>query len=134
MDKTLIQAGELWHRIVIETVTSNTRNRHGEYVNTWASPVPSGAFSPTQFDNTQFATGSAYKVWARVEQLGFKAIEMARQAGLMSTHRVTVRYNPLINERCRIKFNGKIYTINQIDDVENLNVKMILNCAEFVQA
>jgi SPP1 family predicted phage head-tail adaptor len=107
-----IDAGEMRHRVTVTVVTTKTRNAYGEVISTWASPTASDITAPLT-------------VWAKVEQLQGKALEIAHQTGLKSTYRFTFRYCASITEKTLLTWNGQRYTIDSLNNIEGRNIKLV---------
>lgn len=76
-------------------------------------------------DYATVATGKA-----KIETLLGKELEQARILAPQATTRVTMRYNSVIDELCRIYFGTRIFEVGYINNVEQRNKKLILMCSE----
>lgn len=105
-----ITIGKLRHRIEIQSSVS-TRGQAGSSVPQWIT----------------YAT-----VWAAVEPLRGKALEVARQVVSTATHTVTARYNGRINPRQRILFGQRLFEINTAANPEERGRWTQMICTEVI--
>jgi len=71
-------------------------------------------------------------VWASVEPLKGREFFAAQKENSETTVRITIRYRSGISPDMRIKFDGKIYEINAIIDVEERHIELQLMCKELL--
>jgi len=82
-------------------------------------------FGQQATDYQEYAT-----VWASVETLTGRELEMARQISATATLKVTVRYHADLTETDRIEFSKRIFEIVAMDNPEQRNELLYLQCSE----
>lgn len=105
------QPGELIHSVEIQTFTSTGRDAHGQPTGTWATVATR---------------------YARIEGLGGRAVEAARQLVNTATHRVAMRYTPHLTRSARIKFGSRILAVGYVENVDERNVWHLATCTEAI--
>jgi len=118
-DSVHIAAGELRQQVSVVLPVAPMQNAFGEYSDTDTSPAPGV---------------NQFTVWAKVEQLTGKAMELARQAGLKSQYRFVLRYDPRINEKCRLLFDGRRYTIDRLDNMIFRNIRLEIYASDYLES
>lgn len=106
-----MRAGNLRRRIVLQSATE-TRASDGGVVRTWSA----------------YAT-----VWASVEPLTGREYQNAAQQVSEVSHKVRLRYVPgatRVKSQHRILYNGRIFQIVSVANVEERNREMELMCKE----
>ncbi len=70
------------------------------------------------------------EVWAGFRNLSGAEKQSSSHGGQAAVARteITIRFHPDINERMRIRYDGKRYNIRHINDWNNQGWKMILTC------
>ena len=68
--------------------------------------------------------------WARLEPLSGRELEYARQVVADATHKVTMLYTDEITTKNRLNYDGRIFSIEAIQDKEERRVEMTLICIE----
>jgi SPP1 family predicted phage head-tail adaptor len=92
-----MKAGELKRHVTIEKL-DGTRDGFGQEIPSWVS----------------FAAG----IWCKIEPLTGREIFNAQQVQAEVTHRITMRYLSGVVAKMRINWNGRIFDIHS---VRNLN-------------
>lgn len=103
-----VTAGTYDRRVAIET-SSQTQTTSGEPVLTWVTHV---------------------SAWASIRPIsGLERID-ADQTTASATHRVEMRYQAGVTEKMRVAFDGRIFGIESILNVQEANKVLILKCRE----
>ena len=105
-----MRAGKLRHRITIEQNTP-TRDALGAEVDSWSS----------------FAVR-----WAAVEPLGGREFWDARRVNAERRVRFRLRYVVGVTPEMRVSFDGRVFDIQAVIDVEERNRELQLVCEEQV--
>lgn len=105
-----MRAGTLRHVVEVQTKTI-TQNTIGEGIETWAT---------------------SYTRRCSVEQLSGNEAMVAAQVTAGATHKVTMRHDKGLTTANRLKFKGRYFDINAINNVDEMNHEMILICKESV--
>lgn len=76
-----------------------------------------------------------WQVWtpgwpARVTPLAGRERFAAQQVNAETTHTVEIRYLAGLRSTDRIRFNGRILTIDGVQDIDELNLEMHVACTE----
>jgi SPP1 family predicted phage head-tail adaptor len=103
-----MHAGELRHRIEIQENTP-AKNSLGEDVDTWTT---------------------VNKRWAKVEPLTGRELQVQVQISADVTHRVTMRFYEGLTAKHRIRFNGRIFAINAVLNIEERDRETRVMCFE----
>jgi SPP1 family predicted phage head-tail adaptor len=98
--------GALRSRIIIEE-KSIANNGFGGHSETWSA----------------LAT-----VWAKVEHLSGRELQMAQQVAPEITYEMTIRYRSDINTNYRIYYAGQYFNIRDIKDLDNMHWWLFLKC------
>lgn len=107
-----MKIGDLRHRISIEKMI---KVKDGM-----------GGFKPSTY--TAFAT-----VWAFVQPLQSKTDKEAYQSQQIQaklSHKITIRYLQGVTPDMRVNYQGRVFNIQSIVNVDERNREMILNCVE----
>lgn len=104
-----MQAGQLRHRITIQQRTASVA--HGEQSTSW----------------TDFVSA-----WAAVQPLTGTEALVGRQENAAVSHRVVVRYQPGITPSMRVSFNGRLFDIQSVINIDERNRELHLMCLEQV--
>lgn len=115
MTQVRIKAGELRHRIQIQTFTES-QNASGETIRLW--PPSGGTSTPT---------------WASVAPLQGVEKLAAMQVNASATHQVKMRYHEGLNAANRIVFNNRIFDINSVLDTLERRIEHVCVCQELAQ-
>lgn len=101
-------AGDFIHRISIQSPVKN-QNGRGDNLQTWE----------------QVGT-----VWAAIEPYRGDRIQLTQAFTVtsLSTHKIIIRYNPLLTALCRIGYQGLYYSINYISDPGNQHIEQRILC------
>lgn len=85
----------------------------------------------------QDATGQQVKVWntvatvfAAIESLTGREIEAAQASNYEVTHKVTIRYEPIVDVKMRVLLGNRIFAISSITDFEERHHMLTLYCKE----
>jgi len=103
-----MRSGELRHRIELLVDAS--------------TPDGMGGFTGGM---TTFAT-----VWAAVEPLRGRAFMEAKAAQSEVSHRVRVRYTDGITAAMKVRFEGRLFSIDAVLDINERNRELHLMCVE----
>lgn len=103
-----INAGEYRHIIIFQELT-NKRNAYGEIEKEWED---------------------VYKTKAAIYPLSSRELFQAGVISNETTHKIYLRYLPLIKNDMRIKFNDRYFRIISIIDFEERNKELQLLCRE----
>jgi SPP1 family predicted phage head-tail adaptor len=98
--------GILRSRIIIEK-KAFTDNGFGGYTETWST----------------LAT-----VWAKVEHLSGRELQMAQQVSPNINYEMTIRYRSDVTTDQRINYGGKYFNIRDVKDLDNMHQWMFLKC------
>lgn len=105
-----LQAGTLRHRIDIEAPAVSIRPASGAVPKAW---VP-------------FAANLA----AAVQPLAGREVFAAEGLNAQATFKITLRYQPGITQKMRVKFGARTFDIVSVANVEERNRVTELNCRE----
>ena len=103
-----MRAGRLRHRVTLQRKVV-TRDAYGGEVITW----------------TDVAT-----VWAAVEPLRGRELEAAAQAGAELSARIVMRYRSDVVPEWRVAWDGHVYDIEAVVDVDGRHRTLELRCRE----
>lgn len=103
-----INAGEYRHIIIFQELT-NKRNAYGEIEKEWED---------------------VYKTKVAIYPLSSRELFQAGVISNETTHKIYLRYSPLIKNDMRIKFNDRYFSIISIIDFEERNKELQLLCRE----
>lgn len=111
----MIRAGRLNRTIIVEAL-SQLKDAHGGLVDTWL-PVP-------------FGTATDGKVRAAVVHLSGKEKRLQSKDGTITeaVSEFTIRYKAVINTTMRIKYDGNVYNIKHINDLNGAHRIQIITC------
>jgi SPP1 family predicted phage head-tail adaptor len=70
----------------------------------------------------------ANDVAAKVTQLAGLELIRAHQVAAEVTHEIRIRYRPGMTTRHSIKYDGKTFDINNVNDIEGQHKELILLC------
>lgn len=68
--------------------------------------------------------------WASIEPLNAREAILAASNGLEVTHKVILRYTPLLSAADQIEFQGRTFDISSMMNIEEANVELQLLCHE----
>ena len=105
-----MDAGLMRHKITVQKL-SQTQNEFGEVEQSWVTVVAARA-SINAFSERDFLAGMSEQVEA--------------------THKVTIRYDKLVDRTMRIEFGSRHFSILHIRDPWEKHQEMILTCKELV--
>lgn len=71
-----------------------------------------------------------YRLYGQFKALHGRDYELARQMGSEKTIKFIIPFGPKIDETMRIKFQGKIYDIENIDNIGMLNEEVEIRAKE----
>ncbi len=73
-------------------------------------------------------------VWAEIipQRTGGGEAVFAEQIEAASTHRITLRYRSGITPDMRIQYDGRVFNIRQITNVEQANILLVIEAEEGV--
>jgi len=103
-----MQIGKLRHYVDLQS-SSDVPNDVGEIEKDWST----------------FAS-----VWASIEPLSGRELLQYQQLNAELSHRIVIRYNSSINNKCRVVFDSRIFDINVVKNLEERNVHQELLCKE----
>lgn len=106
-----INAGEYRHIVIFQEL-SNKRNAYGEIEKEWKD---------------------VYKTKAAIYPLSSREIFQAGVISNETSHKIYLRYSPLIKNDMRIKFNNRYFSIISIINFEEKNRELQLLCKEIVE-
>jgi SPP1 family predicted phage head-tail adaptor len=98
--------GDLRSKIIIEEATY-TDNGFGGKITTW----------------TTLAT-----VWAKVEHLSGRELQIAQQISPNILYEITIRYRSEMSTQYRIYYSGQYFNIRDIKDLNNMHKWLFLKC------
>ncbi|MFA5715840.1 MAG: phage head closure protein [Candidatus Paceibacterota bacterium] len=98
--------GDLRSRIIIEEATY-TDNGFGGKITTW----------------TTLAT-----VWAKVEHLSGRELQIAQLISPNILYEITIRYRSDMSTQYRIYYSGQYFNIRDIKDLDNMHKWLYLKC------
>lgn len=105
-----MRAGQLRHLITIEDATES-QDEYGEPDLTWS----------------MYTTA-----WAKVEPLSSRETVEARSVYQERTHRITMRHQDGITPNMRVNWDGRLFDIEGVRNVEERNRMLELNVKEVV--
>mgnify|MGYP001229594055 CR=1 FL=1 len=105
-----MKIGELRHQVKLQNVAT-AQNDYGE-------PVA--------------GYGTYATVWAAVEPLQGRELEIARQISTEITHKVTIRHRDDVAQTDRIGFGNRMFEIISIINPQERDRMLILTCKEVV--
>jgi SPP1 family predicted phage head-tail adaptor len=108
-----ISDGLLRHRIAIEAGT-RTPDAGGGTSNPWAAPT------------------TVAEVWAAIQPLQGDERLRAQQLQSRVTHKIVLRYRPDIRTSHRVNFNGRIFNIRSVINLDERSRWLELMCEEGV--
>lgn len=68
--------------------------------------------------------------WAKIEQNGGSEISDNNQVQAKQSTKIVMRYFDNLTEKNRISYNGKLYEIKSVSDVDTGHYMTIANCEE----
>lgn len=68
------------------------------------------------------------RAWARVEELSGTELVHAQQKKPNSTHEVGLRYVANLDTTMKIRHNGKLFNIENIDDIDGRHIELVILC------
>jgi SPP1 family predicted phage head-tail adaptor len=101
-----LSAGDLRSRIIIEK-KAFTDNGFGGHSETWST----------------LAT-----VWAKVEHLSGRELQLAQQVSPDILYEITIRYRPDVTTNHRINYSGQYFNIRDVKDLDNMHKWLFLKC------
>lgn len=108
-----IAAGKLRHKVVVETSTSSREATYGDVQHTWSAlDAPNG------------------EVWANVKPLSGNERWIANAVTPEVTHRITMRYNPRVAPKDRIKYGTRTFGILSVLNIDERNEMIELMAVE----
>jgi len=105
-----MQIGKLRHKVELQSV-HRTKNGYMDDIDNW----------------TTFATQ-----WASIEPIRGTQALIAQQIEAEMTHRLIIRYNASMTADCRVKTDGRIFTIVSVRDIDERRRHQELMCKEAV--
>jgi SPP1 family predicted phage head-tail adaptor len=67
-------------------------------------------------------------VWAKVEHLSGRELQMAQQVSPEITYEITIRYRSDVTTNCRINYAGQHFDIRDVKDLDNMHKWLFLKC------
>jgi SPP1 family predicted phage head-tail adaptor len=108
---------------MIPRVVTGSLSQRGTIQTYTASPTPAGGLPKVWTDTAT--------VWMRIEPISGKENLYGMQLEANITHKITMRYRPLIPEQ-RILYKGKAYNIRAILNDDSRDRKLIVMAEEGV--
>lgn len=105
-----MDAGLMRHKVIVQKL-SQAQNEFGEVEQAWVDVVTVRA-SINALSERDFIAG------------------LSEQAE--ATHKVTIRYNKLVDRTMRVQFGGRLFSILHIRDPWEKHHEMVLTCKELV--
>jgi SPP1 family predicted phage head-tail adaptor len=68
--------------------------------------------------------------WAAIRPLGGRELLLAKSVQAESTHEVTMRYRTTVTAGMRIVYEGRIFNITNINDVDTKHQTLVASCVE----
>lgn len=109
-----MRAGDLRHQISLQAQVEGKE-----------APLPSGA--PDLYWND--VTGLT-DIRASIEPLSGRELYAAQQFNSEVTHSVVIRYRAGVNDRQRVKFGARYFTVHYVRNIEERNREIELLCSE----
>ena len=106
-----MNAGQLHHRIALQSVTAYSKNDAGEKLPTW----------------TTYAT-----VWASVKPVSGDETIRGVSSESEVTHSIMIRYNSTVGPKNRVLFGSRVFNISNVLNTYEKGVWMTLKCVEVV--
>jgi len=106
-----MRAGQLHHRIYLQSVSAYTKNKAGEKIPTW-----------TTYDT----------VWANINPVAGDETMRGVSSESEVTHDITIRYQSSLSPKDRILFGTRVFTIANILNKREYGVWMVVKCNEVV--
>jgi SPP1 family predicted phage head-tail adaptor len=107
----MIRAGNLRHTIVLQARTGST-DAGGGKTGAWADASP--------------------EIWASVEPLDGSQALRAMQQGLVTPHRVRMRYRDGVSAEKRVRYGARHFLIRSVVDVDERHRELQLLCDEVI--
>ena len=104
----MIAAGTLTKRVTLEAST-NTPDPYGEPGQTW---------------------GPVATVWAGIDPVSGREIELAKSYAPTVTLRVTIRYRPGGTPSMRVRYGDRLFYVNGVIDPHEAHEHLVLYCTE----
>lgn len=108
IDDTEINVGAMRHVVNIQRATV-TQDDYGGQISTWATTI-----SP----------------WVEIKPLMGRELTIGRQVSANVSHAVITRYLSDITPKDRVNFNGRLFDINAVMNIDERNIKTVLLCTE----
>lgn len=105
-----MKAGELRHKVTLQQM-STTRDSFGAVVETWADVAT---------------------VWAAIEPAGGRETLAGQEVTAEVTHRVRIRYRADVTPEMRANFQGRVFDIQAVLNVDGRGRELHLLCKEMV--
>jgi SPP1 family predicted phage head-tail adaptor len=70
------------------------------------------------------------QVWGEINPLAGRELELAQAINAEVTHQVTLRYRPGVTVAHRLVYQGRIFNITNVLDVETRHRTLELACSE----
>lgn len=105
---SLVSASELRHRVTFQDKTV----------------TPDGAGGQTE----EWAVVAS--AWAKIEPVKSYERFVALQTETHVSHKITIRYNPIVTTAKRILFDGRVFDITGVINVNEDNVAMVITAME----
>lgn len=91
---------------------------------------PQETEAQNQYGEVATAWADVAEVWVQVEPLSGKELWQAQQVQADVTHRVTMRYRPGVRPKWRIVYQGRVFNILYVLNLEERNRTLQLLCVE----
>ncbi|MDD5353021.1 MAG: phage head closure protein [Candidatus Omnitrophica bacterium] len=71
-------------------------------------------------------------IWAKIQPLSGRLLDVAKQAQSEVTHEITIRYRENVTPDKRIKYGSRIFVIESVINIDERNYWLVLRCKETV--
>jgi SPP1 family predicted phage head-tail adaptor len=103
-----MRVGELNRRVTIQSRAAG-HDADGQASETWADVLT---------------------CWAAIRPLGGRELLLAKSVQAESTHEVTMRYRTTVDASMRIVYEGRIFNITNLNDVDTRHQTLVAMCVE----
>ena len=69
-------------------------------------------------------------VWADIQPLSGRELEVARAVQAEVTHQVTIRYRTGLSDLMRLVYQGRYFNVNSVIDTDTQHKQLLLLCTE----
>lgn len=104
-----LNIGQMRHKITLQSLNKSVTDGGGNYVDDWVNVAD---------------------IWAKVSPINGQQMTVAAQHNQQLTHTVTIRYRANITPGMRFLYKGRALRIQYIQNIDERNIEMRINCLE----